>query len=118
MNGAAISTKQSTTNGVAETEVAKARFLLDERTFRAEYEASFEASTGRCIPDFKDANITDEADDDSFDTLMTGIDFNIAILPAIICRIVGDELWVVNENSALRQGLIFRATLVNPNQQA
>ena len=73
-------------------EVEEARAMLDERTFRAEYEASFEAATGRCFPDFGDANITTDAEDDGFDALKIGIDFNIATLPAIICRIVGDEL--------------------------
>ena len=89
----------STVDGgwVTADEVEEARAMLDERTFRAEYEASFEAPTGRCFPDFSDRNITPEAEDDGFDALKIGIDFNIATLPAIICRIVGDELWVIDE---------------------
>lgn len=78
-------------------EVAEARAMLDPRTFRAEYEASFESPTGRVFPDFSDVNITDEAEDDGHASLKIGIDFNVATLPAIICRIVGDELWVVDE---------------------
>ena len=82
---------------VTPEEVQEARAMLDERTFRAEYEASFEAPTGRCFPDFSDANITAEAEDDGYDALKIGIDFNIATLPAIVCRIVGDELHVIDE---------------------
>ena len=82
---------------VSEKEVCEARAMLDPRTFRAEYEASFEAPTGRVFPDFTDENITEEAEDDGFDALKIGIDFNVATLPAIICRIVGDELWVLDE---------------------
>ena len=82
---------------VTPEEVDQARSMLDERTFRAEYEASFEAPSGRCFPDFDDANITETADDDGFDSLKIGIDFNVATLPAIVCRIVGDELWVIDE---------------------
>ena len=35
--------------------------------------------------------------DDGFDSLKIGVDFNVATLSAIVCRIVGDELWVVDE---------------------
>ena len=78
-------------------EVEQARAMLDPRTFRAEYEASFEAPTGRVFPDFSEANITEDADDDGVGELKIGIDFNVATLPAIVCRIVGDELWVIDE---------------------
>ena len=89
----------STVDGgwVTPDEVSQARAMLDERTFRAEYEACFESPTGRCFPDFSDNNITEEADDDGYDALKIGIDFNIATLPAIVCRIVGDELHVIDE---------------------
>jgi hypothetical protein len=95
-------------------EVEQARAMLDPRTFRAEYEASFEAPTGRVFPDFGEANITEEADDDGVGELKIGIDFNVATLPAIVCRIVGEELWVIDEvtlhNSTTEQlGRILRA---------
>ena len=35
--------------------------------------------------------------DDGCDSLKIGVDFNEATLPAIVCLIVGDELWVVDE---------------------
>ena len=82
---------------VTAEEVEEARKMLDPRTFRAEYEASFESPTGRVFPDFGEQNITSEAEDDGYDALKIGIDFNIATLPAIVCRIVGDELWVIDE---------------------
>lgn len=71
--------------------------MLDPRTFRAEYEARFEASTGRVFPDFGDANFSEDVLDDGYDGLKIRIDFNVATLPAIICRIVGDELWAIDE---------------------
>ena len=82
---------------VSDSEVAEARAMLDPRTFRAEYEASFEAPTGRVFPDFGEENIDDTIGDDGFDGLKIGIDFNVATLPAIVCRVVGDELWVIDE---------------------
>ena len=82
---------------VSPEEVNEARQMLDPRTFRAEYEASFEAPTGQVFPDFGEANVTEEAEDDGFDALKIGIDFNVATLPAIVCRIVGEELWIVDE---------------------
>lgn len=82
---------------VTPEEVSEARQMLDPRTFRAEYEASFESPTGRVFPDFSDENISNEILDDGFDSLKIGIDFNVATLPAIICRVVGDELWVIDE---------------------
>ena len=89
----------STVDGgwVTSEEVAEARAMLDPRTFRAEYEASFEAPTGRVFPDFSDENVSDEILDDGFDGLKIGIDFNVATLPAIVCRLVGDQLWVIDE---------------------
>ena len=82
---------------VTPEEVEEARSMLDARTFRAEYEASFESPTGRVFPDFGDANISEEVVDDGYDGLKIGIDFNVATLPAIVCRIVGEELWVIDE---------------------
>ena len=82
---------------VEPTEVEQARAMLNPRTFRAEYEASFEAPTGRVFPDFGEANITEDAKDDGTCELKIGIDFNVATLPAIVCRIVGEELWVIDE---------------------
>ena len=111
---------------VTASEVEEARAMLDERSFRAEYEASFEAPTGRCFPDFSDTNITAEADDDGYDALKIGIDFNIAKLPAIVCRIVGDELWVIDEltlhnstteklGQALRERYPYRHLMAYPD---
>ena len=82
---------------VSPEEVDQARAMLDPRTFKAEYEAAFMAPTGRCFPDFDERNICSDYDDDGFDALKIGIDFNIATLPAIVCRIVADELWVIDE---------------------
>ena len=82
---------------VTAEEVAQAREMLDPRTFRAEYEASFESPVGRVFPDFGEANISDIAEDDGFSPLAVGCDFNVAHLPGIVCIVRGDELHVVDE---------------------
>ena len=95
-------------------EVEAARRLLEARTFRAEYEASFDSPTGRVFPDFSEENITEEAAEDGYDSLAIGMDFNVATLPAIVCSIAGDQLWVIDEvtlhnSTTEQQGQAIRA---------
>ena len=44
----------------------------------------------RVFTDFGDANISEDVLDDGYDGLKIRIEFNVATLTAIICRIVGD----------------------------
>lgn len=52
--------------------------------------------TGTVFPDSSDTNITEDADDDGVGELKVGVVFNLATPPAIGCRIVAKELWVID----------------------
>ena len=54
-----------------------ARAQLDSRTFRQEFEASFENLTGLVAVSFNDTNISTEAQDISVLPLLLGVDFNV-----------------------------------------
>jgi len=69
---------------VLESEVEVARHELDERTFRQEYEASFESYDGLVVPNFdRVLNASNETIHDD-DTLIIGIDFNVNKMPCTI----------------------------------
>lgn len=72
-----------------EIELAKA--TTDVRTFRQEYEASFEALSGRVFPDFDDENIDDTVEDIG-GPIYVGLDFNVGIMAGVLCSLVEDEL--------------------------
>jgi phage terminase large subunit len=85
---------------VPELEIASARKDLDLRTFRQEYEASFETYAGRIYYAFErthnaiDFDITNVA---NIDVLYTGWDFNIDPMSVVIATRQGDTLYVVDE---------------------
>ena len=58
-------------------EVEAARAQLDARTFRQEFEASFENLTGLVAISFSDANISTDAVDINVLPLLLGVDFNV-----------------------------------------
>ena len=58
-------------------EVEAARAQLDARTFRQEFEASFENLSGLVAVSFGDMNISTEAKDISVMPLLLGVDFNV-----------------------------------------
>lgn len=77
---------------VPESEVITARNELDERTFRQEYEASFESYDGLVARDFdRELNKSNETIKDD-DTLIIGIDFNVNKMPCSISVLRGKEL--------------------------
>lgn len=77
---------------VPESEVITARNELDERTFRQEYEASFESYDGLVARDFdRELNKSNETMKDD-DTLIIGIDFNVNKMPCSISVLRGKEL--------------------------
>lgn len=87
------------------TEVEKARAELDERTFRQEYEASFETAQGLVYYNFSKDNIKSLKVEHSLPLCLT-FDFNFSEAPMTtsICQILGDKLHVleaVNSNSDL-----------------
>ena len=62
---------------VPEEEVEAAKAQLDSRTFKQEFEASFENLTGLVAVSFSDSNISTEAEDIHIDALLLGVDFNV-----------------------------------------
>ena len=84
---------------VTESEIAQARKDLDERTFRQEYEATFETYTGRIYYAFDRAkNVIDaEPTAEEISVIYIGMDFNIDPMSAVIAIRRGDDLCVIDE---------------------
>ena len=78
-------------------EVAAARAQLDTRTFRQEFEASFENLTGLVAISFNDINISTEAEDISVLPLLLGVDFNVDPMSGICAVKKDDTLYVFDE---------------------
>ena len=78
-------------------EVEAARAQLDERTFRQEFEASFENLTGLVAISFGDSNISAEAKDISIAPLLLGVDFNVDPMSGIYAVKKDDVLYVFDE---------------------
>ena len=72
-------------------EVELARRTLDERTFRQEFEASFQSFSGLVFPSFGDDNISDTIEDLGGPVLV-GLDFNVGVMAGVICSKAGDTL--------------------------
>jgi hypothetical protein len=69
---------------VPQEEVDAARKVLDDRTFRQEYLASFESAAVRVYYDFDNENISSDTFDDGGDVLV-GLDFNVSMMAGVIC---------------------------------
>jgi len=78
-------------------EVEAARAQLDARTFRQEFEASFENLSGLVAVSFSDANIDSEIRDLPILPLILGVDFNVDPMTGICAVKKGEELWVFDE---------------------
>jgi phage terminase large subunit len=81
---------------VSAEEIEAARNTLDERTFRQEYLASFEALSGRVYPGFSDDNISDDIKDTG-GPIYWGTDFNVSIMAGVLGSRVGDTLHIWDE---------------------
>lgn len=91
--------KTSDSPFIAKSEVEAARADLDARTFRQEYEASFESMGGRVYYDFDRAlNVRQSPFDPSLPTLI-GQDFNIDPMSSAVIQLHGEEVWVTGEMS-------------------
>tara|TARA_R100000781_G_scaffold81754_1_gene50407 strand:+ start:1717 stop:2973 length:1257 start_codon:yes stop_codon:yes gene_type:complete len=84
-------------------EVEAARAQLDQRTFRQEFEASFENLTGLVAVSFSDANISTEAKDISVMPLLLGVDFNVDPMSGI-CAVKDDDILYVFDEITLTGG--------------
>ena len=78
-------------------EVEAARAQLDSRTFRQEFEASFENLSGLVAVSFGDANISPVAKDISIMPLLLGVDFNVDPMSGICAVKDDDTLYVFDE---------------------
>jgi len=82
---------------VPKEEVEAARGQLDNRTFRQEFEASFENLTGLVAISFDDENISTEAEDLHMLPLYMGVDFNVDPLCGICAVKNNENLYVFDE---------------------
>ena len=78
-------------------EVEAARAQLDVRTFKQEFEASFENLTGLVAVSFSDDNISVKAKDISIAPLLLGVDFNVDPMSGICAVKDGENLYVFDE---------------------
>jgi len=82
---------------VPKEEVKAAKAQLDKRTFRQEFEASFENLTGLVAVSFTDENISKEAVDISVLPVLLGVDFNVDPMSGICAVRNGEDLYVFDE---------------------
>lgn len=84
-------------DNVPPEEIEAARGQLDSRTFRQEFEASFENLSGLVAINFSDANINAEIKDIPVLPLLVGLDFNVSPMSAVCAVKYQSELWVFDE---------------------
>ena len=82
---------------VPKEEVEAARAQLDGRTFRQEFEASFENLTGLVAVSFGDENISTDAKDITISPILLGVDFNVDPMSGICAVKDGENLYVFDE---------------------
>ena len=82
---------------VPKDEVEAARAQLDERTFRQEFEASFENLSGLVAISFGDENISENAKDITVSPILLGVDFNVDPMSGICAVKDSDTLYVFDE---------------------
>lgn len=97
-----------------EEEIEAAREDLDERTFRQEYEGSFESYEGIAYKEFGSHNLDSTLEERS-GIVSVGMDFNVDPMTATLGHIVNDtyeqfgEIWLSNSNTFdMRDELIRR----------
>ena len=78
-------------------EVEAARAQLDPRTFKQEFEASFENLSGLVAASFTEANISPAIKDIPDLSLLMGIDFNVDPMSAVCGVKVDDQLHIFDE---------------------
>jgi hypothetical protein len=82
---------------VPATEIEAARAQLDSRTFRQEFEASFENLSGLVAVSFGDDNIDKQVQDLPILPLLLGLDFNVEFMAGVFAVKKGEDLWVFDE---------------------
>jgi hypothetical protein len=84
-------------DNVPPEEIEAARGQLDARTFRQEFEASFENLSGLVAISFSDENIRSDIQDLKVLPLLLGVDFNVSPMTGVCAVRKDDELWVFDE---------------------
>jgi len=101
-------------------EIESARAELDPRSFRQEYEASFESMTGLVYQNFaRKVHIREDLQDVG-GTLLIGIDFNVSPMSAVVGLRAGDQLHILNEislNNSDTQRLAAEIKKQYPNRE-
>ena len=85
---------------VAEEEIEAAKSELDDKSFRQEYEATFETYAGMIYYNWSpELNVQRRPVDDipRNEILHVAMDFNVTPLVAAICRVTGNEIHVIDE---------------------
>ena len=83
---------------VPASEIEAARAELDEKTFRQEYEASFEALTGRVYYAYDRDHNAKPCEDDGKSPILVGMDFNVSPMSAAFAIRAGDQLHFIGEH--------------------
>lgn len=78
-------------------EIEAVKRELDERTFRQEYEGSFEGEEGRAYYAFNHANIIPDAPAPKTEIVHIGMDFNVDPMTAVLCDVQGDTVTQFDE---------------------
>ena len=82
---------------VTAEEIEAARRDLDIRTFRQEYEGTFETFSGRIYYSFDRAENVRKYQGTTPDTIYIGMDFNIDPMSAVVAVRIGDTLHIIDE---------------------
>ena len=84
-------------DNVPKVEIEAAREQLDARTFRQEFEASFENLSGLVAVSFSDENISTKSIDITVQPLFLGVDFNVDPMSGICAVRDKENLYVFDE---------------------
>ena len=84
-------------DNVPKTEIEAAREQLDARTFRQEFEASFENLSSLVAVSFSDENISTKSIDITVQPLLLGVDFNVDPMSGICAVRDKENLYVFDE---------------------
>ena len=82
---------------VAKSEVEQAKQDLDQRTFRQEFEGTFENYSGSIYYNFHPVESVVKKEIDWTKPLHIGIDFNVSPMSACIAQIERDKIYIVDE---------------------
>ena len=82
---------------VSEDEIQQARLDLDQRTFRQEFEGTFENYAGSIYYNFHPVESVIEKSIDWTKSLHIGMDFNVSPMSACVSQIEKDRIYIVDE---------------------